>query len=217
MKFAAVAWDIDGTLVDSEPLHHEALVVACGRFNVDISDLPDDRFIGRNLLDVWATLKPRFPSETDRSDLIGSINAYYASNASGRLAIMPGARDIIRALHRAGIPQVAVSNSNRIVVDANLKAFDLDQIITWSLSLDDVARGKPDPMPYRMAADYLRLSPPTIIAVEDSETGIASARSAGLNAVGYSQSGRPLTGAAQMVQSLPEIAGLFTLPITDLS
>jgi HAD superfamily hydrolase (TIGR01509 family) len=209
VKFTAVAWDIDGTLVDSEPLHHEALVAACRRFGVDISDLPKDRFIGFNLFDVWAALESRFPLATSRTDLIGTINAYYASNAPLRLAIMPGALDIVRALHRAGIPQVAVSNSNRIVVDANLKALGLQRAIAWSLSLDDVARGKPDPLPYRIAAQYLQRPPFSIIAVEDSSTGIASAKAAGLNAIGYSQDRRPIAGAIEMVHSLLEIGAYF--------
>jgi HAD superfamily hydrolase (TIGR01509 family) len=215
MKFTAVAWDIDGTLVDSEPLHHEALIAACGRFDVDISDLPHGRFIGFNLFDVWAALESRFPSGTNRTDLISTLNAYYVSNAPLRLAIIPGALDIVRALHSAGIPQVAVSNSNRIVVDANLKALGLQGVIAWSVSLDDVARGKPDPLPYRMAAEYLRTPPSSIIAVEDSATGIASAKAAGLKVIGYSQDGRPVAGAIQVVRSLLEIASLFALSMSQ--
>jgi HAD superfamily hydrolase (TIGR01509 family) len=213
VRLAAVAWDIDGTLVDSEPLHHEALVAACKHFAVDISDLPSDRFIGLNLLDIWAALAARFPSVTNRSDLISTINTYYASNAPLRLALMPGALDTVRALHRAAIPQVAVSNSNRIVVDANLKALGLHQMISWSLSLDEVARGKPDPLPYRMAAAYLRVPPSSILAIEDSETGIASAKAAGLNTRGFSRDGRPIAGATQMIQSLWEVTSLFAIAI----
>ena len=142
MKFAAVAWDIDGTLVDSEPLHLEALVAACRLFDVDISDLPNGKFVSLNQFDVWTVLKVRFPPGTDRTDLISAINLYYGDHAQLCVAAMPGAVNTIRALHQAGIPQIAVSNSNRIIVDANLNALGLEQVFTRSVSLNDVARGK---------------------------------------------------------------------------
>ena len=63
MTIKAIAWDIDGTLVNSEPLHLEALKYICEHFYVDIADLADNHFVGINVLDVWAELKPRFPTE----------------------------------------------------------------------------------------------------------------------------------------------------------
>jgi HAD superfamily hydrolase (TIGR01509 family) len=211
MKYAAVAWDIDGTLVDSEPLHLEALVAACRLFDVDISDLPNGTFIGLNLFSIWAALKVRFPPETDRSDLISAVNHYYGAHAQPRVAAMPGAVETVRALHEAGIPQIAVSNSNRVVVDANLNALGLKDVFTRSLSLDDVTCGKPDPLPYRMAVEYLQVPPSSIIAVEDSETGILSAKTAGLIAIGFSPNGNPVVGAIKTVSSLTEITDLFAL------
>ena len=55
----AVAWDIDGTLVDSEPLHLKSLILVCEKYNVDISDLPNEYFIGVNLYGVWKELRKR--------------------------------------------------------------------------------------------------------------------------------------------------------------
>ena len=53
----AVAWDIDGTLVDSEPLHLKSLILVCEKYDVDISDLPNEYFIGVNLHGVWKALQ----------------------------------------------------------------------------------------------------------------------------------------------------------------
>jgi HAD superfamily hydrolase (TIGR01509 family) len=198
-------------LVDSEPLHLEALVATCRLFGVDISDLPSGIFIGLNVFSIWAALKARFPPETERSDVISAINLYYRDHAQLRVAAMPGAVDTVRGLHRANIPQIAVSNSNRVIVDANLNAVGLQEVFRRSLSLDDVARGKPDPLPYRMAAEYLQVPPSSIIAVEDSETGILSAKAAGLIAIGFSPNGNPVASAIETVSSLTQIAGLFSL------
>ncbi len=81
MNIQAIAWDIDGTLIDSEPLHLESLLAVCKRHNVDISDLTDDCFVGVNLFDVWETLKNRFRADVARDDWIDEINSYYAAHA----------------------------------------------------------------------------------------------------------------------------------------
>ncbi len=59
----AIAWDIDGTLIDSEPLHHEALVHASLQFGVDLRDLPSEAYQGVHIGDVWIALRDRLPQD----------------------------------------------------------------------------------------------------------------------------------------------------------
>jgi len=176
----AVAWDIDGTLIDSEPLHLAALVTVSARYGLDLSHEPEDRFRGRHMGDVWRALRAFYPgglSEQRWAD--GIIDTYIESAAS--LRPMPGALETIRELHARGIPQACVSNSERRVVDANLKALGVIGLIEFSISRDDVTAGKPDPEPYRQACDRLGFAPADVLAVEDSDPGAQSARAAGLN------------------------------------
>jgi beta-phosphoglucomutase-like phosphatase (HAD superfamily) len=180
--FLAVAWDIDGTLVDSEPLHHRALVAASQGFGVDLSDLPDMAFRGVHMGDVWKLLQSRLPQGLAEQEWLDAINCHYIENRHSLQAV-PGAVETIRMLADIGIPQVCVSNSCRPIVDANLDAMGISSCIRFSISLDDVAEGKPSPMPYRNAAERLGFSPASIVAVEDSLTGLVSARAAGLYAV----------------------------------
>ena len=202
MNIQAIAWDIDGTLIDSEPLHLESLLAVCKLHSVDISDLTDDCFVGVNLFDVWRMLGNRFRADVARDDWIDEINGYYAAHAH-KMAALPCAVETVKALHKAGLPQVAVSNSNRSVVDANLKALGLDDILSWSLSLDDVApKGKPDPFPYMQAAKHLGFRPSSIAAVEDSVTGITSAKAAGLYVFALSLDGKAMPVADKTITSL---------------
>ncbi len=175
----AVAWDIDGTLIDSEPLHLRSLLLVCESHNVDISDLPDEKFIGVNLYGVWKELSRRFPADLKFSKWVTQINDCYLAQSS-TLSIMPHAAEVIRRLNALGVPQVAVSNSNRLIVDVNLSAIGVSEFISFSVSLEDVERGKPDPLPYQLAIKKLQLRPNEILAVEDSYSGIISARDAGL-------------------------------------
>jgi HAD superfamily hydrolase (TIGR01509 family) len=179
---AAIAWDIDGTLIDSEPLHHRALVAASRSFGTDLSDLPDMAFRGVHMLQVWEILRPRLPPDLTRADWLAAIEQAYVAG-SGTLVPVAGAVEAVRALAARGIRQVAVSNSSRRVVDANIAALGIATLLEFSISLDDVARGKPDPEPYALAAHRLGLPPARIAAVEDSAAGLASARAAGLHGI----------------------------------
>lgn len=180
----AIAWDIDGTLVDSEPRHHRALLAASRSLGVALDDLPDEAFRGVHMLDVWEILRPRYPATTGREPWLDAINRAYVADAAP-LATIGGAIEVIGSLHAAGLAQICVSNSNRVVVDANIAALGIGRFLIGSVSLDDVSAGKPDPEPYRAACAMLGLLPHQVAAVEDSATGAASARAAGLMVIGF--------------------------------
>ena len=196
----AVIWDIDGTLVDSEPLHQEALLAICDRYHVDISDLANDHFVGVNLLGVWAELGQRFPSKLSYDGWVNELTSVYAARAD-HLRPIPGARNAIRTLAINGFRQAAVSNSNRVIVDTNLAVLGICDLLDFSLSLDDVNAGKPSPEPYLNAMERLGLKPAQAIAVEDSNTGVQSAKAAGLTVFGFG-SGNVALGADLHISSL---------------
>ncbi|ARO14727.1 HAD-superfamily hydrolase [Ketogulonicigenium robustum] len=184
-----VAWDIDGTLLDSEPLHARSLTAVCEMFGVAVA-ADDAQFVGMHIIDVWNVLRPLFPAGTTEADFMVPLRAYYRNNASD-LAIIPGARDVITALHDAGVRQVCVSNSTRDVVDINLATLGMNALLQGALSLDDVTRGKPAPDPYLQGAALLGLPVDAVLAVEDSPTGVRSAQAAGLAVAMYVPAGHP--------------------------
>ena len=206
--FRAVAWDIDGTLIDSEPLHQRALVAASAALGVDLRDIEPEAFRGVHAIDIWKTLKPRFPAGSSFKTWIAAIEGYYVAHV-GELEPSPGALEAMRELAEHGIVQACVSNSGRTIVDANIEALGIGKIIAFSLSLDDVSSGKPDPELYREAARRLALPAAEVVAVEDSGAGARSARAAGLYAVGYSPSGEPFVGSDRSIVKLMEVVALF--------
>jgi HAD superfamily hydrolase (TIGR01509 family) len=206
--FRAVAWDIDGTLIDSEPLHQRSLIAASAGFGADLSDLEPDAFRGVHAVDIWNALKPRFPAGSLFDTWIGAIEGYYVAHA-GELEPTPGTIDAMRDLQARGVAQACVSNSGRRIVDANINALGIGKIIAFSLSLEDVSSGKPDPEPFREAARRLGSQPQATVAVEDSGAGARSARAAGLFVVGYSPSGDPFVGADRSIAHLAEVPAFF--------
>jgi HAD superfamily hydrolase (TIGR01509 family) len=206
--FRAVAWDIDGTLIDSEPLHQRALVAASAALGADLNDLDPEAFRGVHGLDIWEALKPRFPAGLPFRTWIAAIEAHYVAH-SGELLPIPGAIEVMGRLAAHGVVQACVSNSGRRVVDANIKALGIGKLISFSLSLDDVSSGKPDPEPYREAARRLGAEPEATVAVEDSGAGARSARAAGLYVVGYAPEGNPFVGSDRSIVTLNEVMALF--------
>jgi HAD superfamily hydrolase (TIGR01509 family) len=203
-KEVGVAWDIDGTLIDSEPLHEAALRAVCAQYGADLSDFDHDRFVGVHILDVWALLARRLKDRVDRATWIAAIENYYAAHKAD-LVPTPGAIEVITRLAAMGVPQACVSNSSRRTVDTNLAALGIADKIAFSLSLDDVPYGKPDPAPYRLACAGLRLACANVFAVEDSPTGIASARAAGLRVLGYAGTGGQVERADHVIDALPRV------------
>jgi HAD superfamily hydrolase (TIGR01509 family) len=205
----AIAWDIDGTLIDSEPLHHRALLAVCRNWGVDLSDLPEKTFRGVHMEEVWARLRERMPLEAGMQVWLDSISTYYLDNRD-QLRPMPNALETVTALASKGLRQVCVSNSSRPIVDANLRAMNIGNFIEFSISLDDVQRGKPDPCPYSFSCGKLGLQPSSVIAVEDTLAGIRSADAAGLIVLEYAQSGSgsdlAIARISDLIQVLEHVA-----------
>ena len=175
----AVAWDIDGTLVDSEPNHHAALRQVSARYGVAIAQ-DDARFLGVAMEGVWSELAPLYPATLSEQVWRDEIVAAYIG-LSGTLTPIPSALDAVAALSLAGVPQGCVSNSVRRVVDANLAALGLAKTFAFAIAREDVERGKPDPEAYALACRRFGMAPSEVLAVEDSDVGERSARAAGLD------------------------------------
>ncbi len=170
MTIEAIAWDMDGTLIDSEPLHHRALLAGTQSLGADLSDIDGEEFRGRHMHDVWTAVRPRLPADVAMGDWLDAIHDHYRANMAG-LAPIPGALAASEAIASLGLTQVCVSNSARVIVDANIAALGMRRRLAFSLSIDDVMRGKPDPEPYLATARKLGLDPARMVAVEDSLAG----------------------------------------------
>ena len=208
MTLRAVAWDVDGTLVDSEPLHHDALLAACAKWDVDISDISDATFHGVHMGDVWKVLMPRMPASARKDDWVQANDDYYVEHRK-LLKPMPRAIETVNALSRAGIVQICVSNASRMILDANIDALGIAGTLAFSLSIDDVANGKPHPEPYATGSARLGLKPNEVAAIEDSATGRRSARAAGLMVIAYDHLNEAVIDADHIIRDLARLPGLI--------
>jgi HAD superfamily hydrolase (TIGR01509 family) len=173
----AIAWDIDGTLVDSEPLHQDCLMEVARHYGINIDDDPA-QFVGISSSDIWRLLQRREPTGLSLEEWSDAIISAYVARVS-EVQPFPGAVEAVAGFHAAGFAQCCVSNSSRTIVDANIGALGIAPYLAFSLSLDDVTAAKPHPDPYAIACRKLGRTPSGVLVVEDSPAGVQSGRAAG--------------------------------------
>ncbi|MFJ8439173.1 HAD family hydrolase [Kitasatospora griseola] len=175
---AAVLFDMDGTLVDTEHLWWQAAAELAAELDLTLTDadLPD--VLGQAVEHTAAHLHRSSLTGRPEADLVEHLNNAFAAKVEAEIVPRPGALALLAALQEARIPAALVSASPRRVVDLVLNALG-PHWFTTTLAAEDTPRTKPAPDPYLAAAARLGLAPAACVAVEDTPTGVASARAAG--------------------------------------
>ncbi len=210
VTIAAVIFDMDGVLCDSEPFICEAAVAMFReRHGVTVqaadfhpfTGMGEDRFLGGVAEKVGVTLD----READK------VYTYerYLKLIRGRLQAMPGVMAFVCACREQGVKLAVASSADRMKVEGNLTQIGLahgtfDAVVNGSM----VVRKKPEPDIFLLAARLIGIPPEACVVFEDAVSGIRAARAAGMRAVGVCSSFDDATlrdaGAAQTVRDLEE-------------
>jgi HAD superfamily hydrolase (TIGR01509 family) len=182
--FRAVLWDIDGTLLLSESMHFRALRHVLATEGVEVPDEFHHEIVGRAAKVVYEQCRQTFGLSMSFDQWRRLKYSYYTAHAA-EIALRPGALEVWRMFETLGLRQALVSNSDRIVVNANIRVLGLEEPGFISVSINDVLRGKPDPEPYERAATLLGVKPHQCIAIEDSPTGAQAAVAAGVHTIAW--------------------------------
>jgi beta-phosphoglucomutase-like phosphatase (HAD superfamily) len=175
-----VIFDCDGVLVDSEALSWEAWSSAIEVRGGTVTDADVRELTGRTAQAVAEALIARSGLSVDVDGLLEHVHVETAALFRGRLEAFEDAEDTVDHLYRIGFPLAIASSSTRARLDLSLSLTEVDQCFSVSVAGDEVVAGKPAPDIYLAAAEQLNVDPTTCTAVEDSPSGIASARAAGM-------------------------------------
>jgi HAD superfamily hydrolase (TIGR01509 family) len=186
MMIEAVLWDIDGTLLDSEPYHFKSIVAVCEAHGQTVPKSEYDSLLGRSMAEVYAMLHAVQPMPLDLLGFAKACNDHYITHVAD-VPARAGALEKVTELAERGVIQACVSNSGRRVVDANIGAIAMPEALRFALSRDDVTHGKPHPEPYLRAAERLGISPSACIVVEDSPIGARAGKAAGMVTIAWPQ------------------------------
>lgn len=177
---AAVLFDHDGTLVDSEPQWAAAKRAVAARHGVGWSTADDLATLGRTV-PASAQLMLERGADGTVAGLTAELAQEVAAALRGGVTFLPGVRELLAELAAAGVPGAVVTNALTVVAAQTAAA--APGVLRVVVSQEDVRHPKPHPEPYLLAARRLGVDPARCVAVEDSRTGAASAAAAGMPVV----------------------------------
>jgi beta-phosphoglucomutase len=187
----AVLWDVDGVIIDSGEQHRQAWQELARENALSYSD---ERFwasFGRRNADVIPYLFGITPEAEDLASLANRKEEIYRELLSQEAIGLPGARELLAALHTAGYHQALGSSAPRKNIELVVRLLGIASYLDGAVSGEDVARGKPAPDIYLAAARQAGVAPAHCLVIEDAVAGIEAAHAAGMPAIAVRRAGLP--------------------------
>jgi HAD superfamily hydrolase (TIGR01509 family) len=178
----AVFFDMDGTLIDSEPLWFENEVKLMAQFHYSWTAEDQMKCIGGPIQKTGNFMSAKVNGQNDPQFFIESLISMVSSDFEERLTFMPGALELLKALSEKGIKLALVSASPRQMLEATFRVLE-GKYFELLISSDDVVQSKPSPECYIKAADFFGVDISECLILEDSGTGVASGRASGAKVV----------------------------------
>ena len=180
---AAIIFDMDGLLFDTETLYQEAILLAAAEGGHEIAVDVFNRTVGLPWAESRALLLSHFGEAFRVDEFQATWVRHFWVIAETRLALKPGALELLDTLDQFRLPRAIATSSSRRTVERHLTAHNLVGRFEQIVGHGDYERGKPAPDPFLKAAERLGVEPRLCLALEDSHNGIRSASSAGMMTV----------------------------------
>lgn len=182
-----VIFDMDGVIVDTEPVHHFAYVQHFKQLKIDVSPEMYASFTGNSTKNIYERLKGIFNLNEDIKTLVETKRNLFneAFDQKKDLYLLDGVEDLIKDLHQNGIQLVLASSSANVTIQRIFNRFDLNNYFTHKVSGEDFPKSKPHPAIFLKAAELAKTQAKNCIVIEDSTNGILASKAAGIYCVGY--------------------------------
>lgn len=182
-----IIFDMDGVLIDSEPLHYEFEQKIFNSLGIVVSSELHESFVGTTSRTMWSIIKKTFNLTDTVSYLIESERSGFLNFLKSQKSIVSiqGVSDFIETLSHSGFQLAIASSSPHEQINFILDKCNIDKYFPVKISGDDVINGKPDPDIFLLAAKTANCRPDNCIVIEDSTNGIRAAVKAGMKCIGY--------------------------------
>ena len=209
MSVAAVVFDLDGVLIDSEQVWDDARRELVADREGTWTDDATRAMMGMSSREWSRYMHDELGVDLDPHTISAAVVEKLEQLYRRELPLLPGAHEAVRAL-AARWPLGLASSSNREIIDLVLQAAGLARFFATSVSSEEVARGKPAPDVYLEVARRLDVAPEDCAAVEDSTNGLLSAAAAGMRVIAFPNAAFPpgddaLQRACAVISSLDEL------------
>lgn len=213
MPIKAVLFDMDGVLLDSEPLHVIINSEIYRELGIVVDDTLVSEFVGRTSTDRWTRIISRF-------GLISTVDELNKRQWNALVDALPGSGigrsdglgTLMDFLKQNDILATVASASQRIFVEAVIDYLNLRAVLTGYTCGDEVSNCKPSPDIFLLAAKKLRVDPSQCMVIEDSSAGILAGKAAGMYTAAYdnpTSPGQDLSFADVTVKHLDDICGIL--------
>lgn len=180
----AVIFDMDGVIIDSEPIHEEIerglLEELGGKFDREFHH----SLVGTTDHSMWTTYKKKFHLEPSVEEMVRMKKERFIKKVH-RAPLVRKVCDLISILYDHGYPLALASSNNRKAVDAVIENFNLHKYFKFSISGEEVIHGKPHPEIFLTAAGKMGMDPDGCLVIEDAENGVLAAKAAGMKCIGF--------------------------------
>lgn len=181
MNYKAVLFDMDGVIVDSEPLHVAAFQATLENYGHTLTDEQYKQHFAGKTDEAGFKQYFDFINETVELPIImGEKATAYLELAADQLVPYPGVIELIRELAARNIQLALVTGSLRAEAEITLKTFGIAEYFTAIVAAEDISHSKPNPEGYVKGAAALNVNPAECIVIEDAPSGVKAARAAGM-------------------------------------
>ncbi|MCG8342433.1 MAG: HAD family phosphatase [Chlorobiales bacterium] len=185
MNIQAVIFDMDGVIIDSEPMHTEVFNSMTDEMGFRLSVEVQNTFIGRSPTSLWEYCREHHNVDEESFTLVLEQAARYRRMLSNLPCVDPmvGLPDFLDHLQDLGIPMGVASSNQRITVEHVLEVLELRERMHAVVTADDVKHVKPEPDIFLKAAKLLDIAPENCLVIEDATNGILAGKAANMTVV----------------------------------
>ena len=182
-----VIFDMDGVIVDTEPVHYYAYQQHFSKLGITVPDEMYATFTGNSTKNVYQRLRETFALKDEIGALVNRKRELFndAFDSKADLELLPGVEDLIKDLYSNGMQLILASSSAKVTIERVFKRFGLHQYFSHIVSGEDFEFSKPHPAIFEHAASLSIALKSQCIVIEDSTNGIKAAKAAGLYCIGY--------------------------------
>ena len=183
----AVIFDMDGVIINSEPLHYEANKKLFDKLGFSVPINEYSNYIGISTEKMWEDLRDKYDLNESLDRLTDKhrehTHEFIRENMNG--TEIPGIKKILEELKDANIKTAVASSSSKDLIETVIKGFDLCKYFDVLISGEEVEKGKPNPDIFLLAAKKLNVNIKNCIVIEDSTNGVKAAKKAGAKCIGF--------------------------------
>lgn len=214
MRNEAVIFDMDGVLIDSEPLHFSAAITLLKRLHVETSEEYHNKYVGCSDPVKWKKIKNEFNIKSSLQEILDmSVSTKLELLRQTDCNPIEGIPELLKSLYVRNIPVAVASSSPGKFIKEVINKIRIEKYIKTWVSGENVEKSKPEPDIFLKTAELLQVNPRGCVVIEDSKNGVIAAKKAGMRCIGFKNinSGRQDLSKADIIVDKIKDINLYSL------